>query len=68
MLVVEGAAPVGRMRACIMLVVEGAASVGRMRKEGMHYVGVGGGGACRQDEEGRHALCWWWRGRRLSAG
>ena len=51
-----------------MLVVEGAAPVGRMRKEGMHYVGGGRGGACRQDEEGRHALCWWWRGRRLLAG
>ena len=42
-----------------MLVVEGAAPVGRMRKEGMHYVGGGGGCVCRQDEGdlAEHFVC-----------
>ena len=68
MLVVEGAAPVGRMRKEGMHYVGGGGGGACRQDEGMHYVGGGGGGVCRQDEEGRHALCWWWRGRRLSSG
>ena len=55
MLVVEGAAPVGRMRKEGMHYVGGGREGVCRQDEGMHYVGGGGGGVCRQDEEGRHA-------------